>query len=116
MKSKDLECPNCGSPNPKEISHGEFECKFCETKFVNQAMMDSKRAAEKQEKRLQAEQAKAQAQLAQAKATSGMGKRVLIFVAIFLLIVFGFVGYMAKKSMDQANEQQKELMKSFETK
>lgn len=113
---KDLECPNCGGANPVTVKPGEFRCQFCDTVFVNEAMMQRHRAAEKQAARIRSENLRAQAQMAQAKAVSSMDKRVLIIVAIGLLLVFGYVGYMAKKSMDQTQKQQEELMKSFEQK
>lgn len=47
------------------------------------------------------------------KAASGMGKRVLLFVGFFLLLIFGFVAYMVTKSMNEAQKMQEEMMEQF---
>lgn len=111
---KDLECPNCGGASPEVLKPGEFRCQFCDTKFVNEAMMQRAQAAERKEARRKTDELRAQAQMAQARAVSGMSRRVLFVVIIGLLLVFGYVGYMAKKSMDQSQKQQEELIKSFQ--
>lgn len=43
-----------------------------------------------------------------------MGKRVLIFVTVALIIVFDFIGYMANKSMNESAKAREELIKSFQ--
>ena len=111
---KDLECPNCGGSNPVVLKPGEFRCQFCDTVFVDEAMMQRQRASEKQAARLRAEEARANAQAAQAKAVSGMSKRVLWVVIIGMLLIFGYVGYMAMKSMEETRKQQEEMMKEFQ--
>jgi uncharacterized Zn finger protein (UPF0148 family) len=110
---KDLECPNCGGANPATIKPGQFRCQFCDTRFVDEAMMQRQKAAEKQAARLKAEEMRANAKMAQAKAVSSMSRRVLFIVVIGLLVIFGFVGYMAMKSMEQSQQHQEELIKSF---
>ncbi len=111
---KDLECPNCGGASPKVISEGEFKCSFCDTLFYNEAMLQRKRAAEKEAARVKTEEAKQQVHVEQAHTVNNMSKRILLFVTIALLIIFSFVGYMAKKSMDQSAKAQEELIKSFQ--
>lgn len=113
---KDLECPNCGGADPVTVKPGQFRCRFCDTVYVNEAMLQRQRAAEKEAARRQAEELRANAQIAQARAVSSMSKRVLLVVVIGLLLIFGFVGYMVMKSMEQSKQQQEELIKSFEMK
>lgn len=111
---KDLECPNCGGASPKVISEGEFRCVFCDTLYYNEAMQQRKRASDKQAARLKIEEAKQQVHVEQERTVNNMSRRILLFVSIVLLIVFGFVGYMAKQSMDQSAKSQEELIKSFQ--
>ena len=111
---KDLECPNCGGSSPAKISEGEFRCTFCDTIYFNEGMLQRKRAAEKEAARVKVEQAKQQVHIEQARTVNNMSKRVLFFVTIALLIIFSYVGYMAKKSMDQSAKAQEELIKSFQ--
>ena len=111
---KDLECPNCGGANPEKLSEGEFRCTFCDTKFYNESMLQQKRKAEKEAAYAKNQALKEQAKIEQARSAGNMGKRVLIFVAVVLIIIFGFIGYMAKKSMDESAKTQEELIKSFQ--
>lgn len=111
---KDLECPNCGGADPHTIKPGQFRCRFCSTEYVNEAMMQRQRAAEKEAARKHSDDLRSHAQAAQAKAVSGMSRRVLLVVVIGLLIVFGYVGYMAMKSMEQTQKQQEDMMKEFQ--
>jgi uncharacterized Zn finger protein (UPF0148 family) len=112
---KDLECPNCGGSSPKVINEGEFRCVFCDTLYYNEAMQQRKRAADKQAARIKTEESRQQVHVEQARTVNNMSKRILLFVSIVLLIVFGFVGYMAKQSMDQSAKSQEQLIKSLQS-
>jgi len=111
---KELECPNCGAGAPVIISQGEFRCKFCDTLYYNQNLLDRKRAAEKKAANLKVQEERQRAKIEQARSTNSMGKRILIFVSIVLIIVFAFVGYMAKKSMDESAKANEEMIKNFQ--
>jgi uncharacterized membrane protein YvbJ len=110
---KEVQCPNCGASGPKKISEGEFLCQFCNTHFYDQALLQRKRSAEKLEAQAKAMGSKQHFQREQIRNSNRLGKRVLIFVAIALVLVFVYVGYMAKRSMDQSTKMQEELIKSF---
>ena len=111
---KDQECPNCGGASPEKISEGEFRCTFCDTLFYNEGMMQRKRAAEKKTASARAQETRQQATIEQARSVNNMSRRVFLFVGIVLLIIFAFVGYMAKTSMDQSIKAQEEVIKSFQ--
>lgn len=111
---KDLECPNCGGSSPAIISEGEFRCTFCDTIYYNEGMLQRKRAREKQAAHIKIKEAKQQGHIEQARTVNNMSKRILFFITIALLVIFSYVGYMVKKSMDQSVKSQEELIKSFQ--
>lgn len=111
---KEHECPNCGSASPKILDEGEFQCEHCDTKYVDQAMLERRRAKEKQQAQLKTEEMRANAKEAQAKAVSGAGKRALLFAGVGLVVIFSFVFYMGNKSMDQNQKAQEEIMKTLQ--
>ena len=111
---KDQECPNCGGASPEKISEGEFRCTFCDTLFYNEGMLQRKRSAEKKAAYTKAKETSQQVQIEQARTVNNMSKRILIFVSIVLIIIFAFVGYMAKTSMEQSTKAQEEMIKSFQ--
>ncbi len=110
---KDLECPNCGASQPQVLSAGEFKCKFCGQLFYNEAMRQQQRADDQRNAHLQANVQTQQFKTQQMKTASGMGKRVLLFVGLFLVVIFSFVAYMTIHSMNEAKEMQEEMMKEF---
>jgi uncharacterized Zn finger protein (UPF0148 family) len=116
LQMKDHECPNCGGASPEVISEGEFRCRFCDSVYYHEGMLQRKKAAEKKMAQARVQQARFEAQVEQARTTNRMSKRVLLVVVIALLAIFGFVGYMARKSMDQTNKMQEEMLKSLHQK
>ena len=113
---KDHECPNCGGASPELISEGEFRCAFCDSVYFNEGMIRRKEAAENKMAQAVAQQARLEAQVEHARTANKMSKRVLLVVAIGLLAIFAYVGYMAKKSLDQTEKAQEELLKSLQQK
>lgn len=111
---KEKECPNCGASNPETISEGEFRCNFCGTLFHDENILQRKKAQEKKAQHTKMQEMRYQAQLETAKASGNMTKKILLFVFAILVIIFGFVFYMAKKSMDDSSKYQEELIKSFQ--
>ena len=111
---KDLECPNCGSANPATISEGKYRCEFCDTVFINEAILQRHHAAEKQANRLKAEQLKAMGRTEQAKAVNNTGKRAVLFAAVALVFIGGGVAYMASKSMNESKKAQEDLIKTLQ--
>ena len=111
---KDHECPNCGSTNPEIISEGEFRCKSCNTIFYNESMLQQKRATAKKAANAKAQEIRQRLKLEHTRTINRMSKRTLFFVFIMLIIIFSFVGYMAKKSMDQSTKAQEEILKSIQ--
>lgn len=110
---KDQECPNCGSANPEIISEGEFRCKSCNTLFYNESILQRKRANEKKAAYVKAQETMQKLKLEQTRSINRTSKRTFLFVFLVLIIIFSFVGYMAKKSMDQSTKAQEELIKSI---
>lgn len=110
----DQECPNCGSANPKILNEGQFQCAHCDTVYVNEQMMQRKRAADKEAARLKNEQIKSNAKVEHAKQANSMSKRVILIMVPMLLVIFGFVGFMAYNSMNESKKQKEELMKTLQ--
>lgn len=110
---KDLACPNCGGAQPQVLAPGEFKCSFCGQLFYNEAMREQARADKQRQTNIHAHVQQAQYKTQQMQAGRGSAKRVLILVGFFLILVFGFVAYMAIKSTNDAKEMQEEMMKQF---
>lgn len=108
---KEQSCPNCGGIDPQVIKPGEFQCTFCGTLFHDKELQARHQKQQQQEANARNQQLREQAKLEQVKATRGTGRRVLLFVGIFLLLIFGIVGYFAKQSMDQQNKMQEEMLR-----
>lgn len=113
---KDHECPNCGGASPEVISEGEFRCRFCDSVYFNEGILQRKKATDIKLTQALAQQARFEAQVEQARTANKMSKRVLLVVIIGLIAIFAYVGYMAKKSMDQADKAREEMLKSFRQK
>lgn len=113
---KDAECPNCGGADPEVISEGEFRCKYCETLYHDHALVKQRKATEKKVAYSKSQEAKHNAQAEQFRTVNKMSRRVLFVVVIALIAIFGYVGYMAKKSMDQTQKAQEEMLKSMQPK
>lgn len=111
---KEMECPNCGGANPEILSEGEFRCTYCETLYYDHALVKQKKTSEKKVAHAKAQEARHTAQAEQFRTANSMSKRVLFVVIIGLLAIFGYVGYMAKKSMDQTTKAQEEMIKSMQ--
>jgi len=111
---KEMECPNCGGANPEILSEGEFRCTYCETLYYDHALVKQKKASEKKVAYAKAQEAKHNVQVEQFRTASSMSKRVLFVVIIGLVVIFGYVGYMAKRSMDQTTKAQEEMLKSMQ--
>jgi len=114
MNVKDIECPNCGGATPRGISPGEYQCQFCDTLFYNKELMQQQKKADKKAAYQRSQQERYRAQAEQAGATNRMSRRILLFVAVVLIIVFGFAGYMAMKSMEQSNKANEEMIRSLQ--
>lgn len=113
---KDLECPNCGGSQPTELSAGVFKCKFCGQTFVNEQMIRQKKEHELR----MAQMAHQQQIVGQAmQAATGMGKKIMLIVALFLIVIFSIVGYTVYKSVNEATQMQEDIrqdiMKQFPT-
>lgn len=113
LNMKDLACPNCGGAQPQVLAPGEFKCSFCGQLFYDEAMRQQSRKDQHFQQNMQAQLQHQQMVGQQMKAASGMGKRVLLFVGFFLLLIFGFVAYMVTKSMNEAQKMQEEMMEQF---
>ena len=99
---KDLECPNCGGSNRA----GVFRCNFCGQTFVNEQMI----AQKKQHDLRMAQMQHQQQMVGQAmQAATGIGKRIMLIVAIFLIVIFSIVGYTVYKSVNEATQMQEEI-------
>lgn len=111
---KEKECPNCGGTEFEVITEGEYRCKFCGTNFQDKHIIQQKLANERKAKHAKVQELKYQAQLEQAKAQGSMTKKILLFVFAMLVIIFGVIFYMGKKSLDENAKNQQELIKSFQ--
>jgi uncharacterized membrane protein YvbJ len=110
---KDHACPNCGGAQPQVLAPGEFKCTFCGQLFYNEAMRQQHRKDAQFQQSMQAQLQQQQMVAHTMKAAAGIGKKVLLFVAIFLFLIFGFIAYMATKSMNEAQKMQEEMMEQF---
>jgi uncharacterized Zn finger protein (UPF0148 family) len=110
---KDLACPNCGGAQPQVLAPGEFKCSFCGQLFYNEAMRQQARADHQRQTKINAQVQQEQFKTQQMQAGKGSAKRVLIFVAFFLILIFSFVAYMAIEAANDQKEMQEEIMKQF---
>jgi uncharacterized Zn finger protein (UPF0148 family) len=111
---KEQACPNCGAASPKVINEGEYRCSFCDTLYYDKNLVEKRKATEKKMAHSKAQEAKYNAHAEQAKTVNKMSKRVLLVVVIGLIVIFAFVGYMAKQSMDQSQKYQEEMIKNIQ--
>jgi uncharacterized Zn finger protein (UPF0148 family) len=110
---KEQACPNCGAASPKVIAEGEYRCTFCDTLYIDKALIEKRRAAEKKMAYSKAKESQYNAQAAQAVTVNKMSKRIIMVVVIGLIIVFAYVGFMAYNSMQQQQKMQEEMMKEM---
>jgi uncharacterized membrane protein YvbJ len=122
---KEQSCPNCGGVDPQVLNVGEFQCRFCGTLFHDKELQQQHIRQQQQQAQLYNQNLREQAKLQQAKAIKSTGRRVLLFVGVILVAVFGLVAYFTNKAMEeqrkleeeilnQQKEMQEEIMKSFE--
>ena len=110
---EDLECPNCGGDDPQVISAGVFTCKFCGQSFVNERIREEQRAAARERADHELRVQRQQMLKEQGDKANAIGRRTMIIVAIFLIGVLALVGYMMKKSMDDAHKMQEDMQKEI---
>jgi hypothetical protein len=111
---EELACPNCGGAQPQTLAPGEFKCSFCGQLFYNEALRQQSLKDQQFQQNMHWQMQQQQAVANQMKSAAGLGKKIMIFVAVFLLLIFGFVGYMTWKSMNEAQKMQEDIMKQFQ--
>jgi uncharacterized Zn finger protein (UPF0148 family) len=110
---KEQACPNCGAASPKVIAEGEYRCTFCDTLYTDKALIEKRKSSEKKMAYSKAKEAQYNAHTEQARTVNKMSKRILLFVALALVVIFAFVGYMAFNSMQQQQKMQEDMIKEM---